>query len=155
MIEKLKAFYAVFTAGQMVANPTSWKKKQITGGLIAGFLGAAVSLSKVFGYDIPLSDEQLLQIGGAVIAVFGLFNGAATVVSTDKLGLQPRPDGQSDHIVQVDSAVLERVSAVSAQHSAALQPERHADAPTRFAGSAAEPEKPLRTFDSNSFTGGG
>ena len=89
MFEKLKGFYAVFTAGQMVANPLAWKKGQMTGGLVAGFLGALIALAKGFGYDLNLTDSQLLQIGGAIVAVFGLFNGAATVVSTNRFGLSP------------------------------------------------------------------
>ena len=91
MLDKLKSLYDVFRAGQAVADPLAWKKGQMTGGLIAGFLGACIATAKAFGYDIPLSDSDLLQIGGAVIAVFGLFNAGATVASTDKFGLPAKP----------------------------------------------------------------
>lgn len=161
MMDKIKAVWAVFKTGEMVANPTAWKKKQVTSGILAAFLSAVVALIKALGYDIPLTDDQLLQIGGAVIAVLGLFNGVATVVSTDKLGLQPRADGKSDTIVQVDSSVLERVPAVPAPAPTPLQPERHAEAGAWLAEPSAEPEKPLRTFDqpaeraNTSFAGGG
>ena len=146
MIDKIKALFAVFKTGEMVANPLAWKKKQITGGLIAGFLGAVVALSKAFGYDIPLDDDQLLQIGGAVIAVFGLFNGAATVVSTTSLGLSPREDGKTDAPVAVDSASVHVMPAVPASAPAALHPSNH----TETGAWIAEPAEPGRT----SFTGG-
>lgn len=92
MWEKLKAFYNVFRAGESVANPEAWKKGQITGGILATFLGAVVAAAKVFGYDLPLTDEQLAQIGGAVLAVFGLFNAGSTAASSDKVGILPKKD---------------------------------------------------------------
>lgn len=101
MFEKLRAFYSVFQAGKVVANPAAWKRGQMTGGLVAGLLGALIAFAKVFGYDIPLSDEQLLQIGGAAVAVFGLFNAGATVATTDKLGL---PGGGTGQVSSGDSA---------------------------------------------------
>jgi hypothetical protein len=94
MFDKIKDIFKVLNTGKMVADPVAWKKGQITGGLVAGFLGALIALAKGFGYVIPLTDDQLLQIGGAVVAVFSLFNAGATVVSTDKLGLSPRPEAE-------------------------------------------------------------
>jgi predicted lipid-binding transport protein (Tim44 family) len=110
MFEKLKDLYAVFRTGEMVANPTAWKKGQMTGGLVAGLLGALVALAKAFGHEIPLTDEQLLQIGGAVVAIFGVFNAGATVVSTDKLGLSTRCDNAA---ATGDSDGAQRVPAES------------------------------------------
>lgn len=152
MIEKLKALYAVFTAGQMVAHPVLWKKRQISAGMLAGLFGAVVALAKTFGYSIPLTDDQLLQIGGACVALLGLFNGGVTVATTDKLGMSARADGRTDAPSPVDSAVLERLPAVSAPAQAALQPERQPEA-----GPA---EQALRTFPAepervnSSFAGG-
>lgn len=162
MIDKIKAIWAVFKTGEMVANPVAWKKKQVTSGILAAFLSAVVALVKVFGYDIPLSDDQLLQIGGTVIAVLGLFNGVATVVSTDKLGLSPRPDGKSDTLVAVDSAVLERVPTLHPERPASLHSDWQVEHDAETDAWLAEPaEQPLRTFDqpagrpNTSFTGGG
>lgn len=89
MWEKLKAFYNVFRAGESVANPQAWKTGQITSGVLAAFLGALVAAAKAFGYELPLTDEQLAQIGGAVLAIFGLFNTGATAASSEKVGLLP------------------------------------------------------------------
>lgn len=90
MFEKLKAFYSVFTAGQAVANPAAWKRGQVTGGAVTGLLAALVALAKVLGYDLPLTNAELVQIGGGVVAIFGLFiNPAITVATTTKLGLPP------------------------------------------------------------------
>jgi hypothetical protein len=85
---KLLAFFKVLRKGSQVANPSAWKTGQITGSVLAGLLGAIVALAKVYGYELPLTDEQLLAIGSAIVAIVGLFiSPAVTVASTEKVGL--------------------------------------------------------------------
>lgn len=87
-MNKLLAAFNVFRKGQVVANPTAWKNGQITGSILAGLLAAVVAGAKTFGYELPVSDDQLLAIGSGIVAVVGLFlNPTATVVSSDKVGL--------------------------------------------------------------------
>lgn len=105
MLNKLKAFYAVFEAGKSVANPAAWKMGQVTGGIVAAFLGACLVAAKVMGYDIPLDNESLVQIGGAIVAVFGLFNAGTTVATTKTLGVRPeavaqQPESQPESTIQ-------------------------------------------------------
>lgn len=92
MLDKLKAIYAVFTVGQSVANPANWKRGQITAAMLASLMGAALSLAKMFGIALPLSDADLLQLGGAVITVYGVCSSGVTVASTDKIGLPALKD---------------------------------------------------------------
>ena len=88
MMKKLLAFFSVLKKGRQVANPAAWKAGQITGSVLAGLLGAVVALAKVYGYELPLNDEQLLAIGSAIVAIVGLFlSPAITVASTEKVGL--------------------------------------------------------------------
>lgn len=93
MFKKIKALIdlpGIFQKGKMVANPEAWKKGQITAGVVAGLLGAIVTTARAFGYDLPLTDDQILTIGSAVVAVAGLFwTPAVTVISTDKIGVKP------------------------------------------------------------------
>ena len=85
---KILAALQVYRKGNAVANPAAWKNGQVTASVVAGLLGALVALAKTFGYSLPLSDDQLLTIGGAIVAIAGLFlNPTATVVSSDKVGL--------------------------------------------------------------------
>ena len=156
MIEKIKALFAVFKTGEMVADPKLWKLGQIGAGALAAFLIAVVSAARMFGYDLHISDEDLLKVAGGVIALLSAFQPIATVVSTDKLGLRPRADGKSDVLVQLDGSALDRpvgpgdspvlayVPALPAQHPAALQPERKP-----------APEAIRSEPSNNSFTGGG
>lgn len=91
MMGKLLAFLAVFRKGRQVANPAAWKAGQITGSVLAGLLGAIVALAKVFNYELPLNDEQLLAIGSAIVAIFGLFiSPAITTATTEKVGLRAK-----------------------------------------------------------------
>lgn len=166
MLDKLKAFYAVFTAGQQVADPVKWKKRQVTSGMLAAFLCAAVALAKTFGYTLPLDDDQLLQISGALLSVLGVFNGAVTVASTTKIGLPAAEpvvefvDEPADEPVAapvpavaarspgvVHRVVVERMPAVPAPAPAALQPVGQPEPAARLA----EPAEPVN----RSFTGGG
>jgi hypothetical protein len=87
-MNKLIALFSVFRKGQEVANPEAWKKGQITGSVIAGLLAALVALAKAFGYELPLSDADILSIGTSIVVIVGLFvNPAITIASTKKIGV--------------------------------------------------------------------
>lgn len=89
-MNKLLAAFQVYKKGSVVTNPTAWKNGQITGSILAGLLGALVALAKAYGYELPVTDDQLVTIGAGIVAVIGLFlNPTATVVSSDKVGVQP------------------------------------------------------------------
>lgn len=91
MFNRIKAIInlpEIFKQGKMVSNPEAWKKGQITAGVLAGFIGAIVTAARAFGYDLPLTDEEILTIGSAVVTVTGLFwTPAVTVATTDKIGI--------------------------------------------------------------------
>lgn len=88
---KLSAFFSipeVLKQGKVVTNPIAWKTGQITVSFLAGFLGLLVGALKLFGVELPITDEQLTLIASSILTVFGLFNPVATVASTDKLGIK-------------------------------------------------------------------
>ena len=87
-MNKLLAALNIFRKGQVVANPTAWKNGQITGSVLAGFFAALIGGAKAFGYNLPVSDDQLLAIGSGIVAIVGLLvNPAVTIASSDKVGL--------------------------------------------------------------------
>lgn len=95
-MNKLLAFFSVLRKGNQVANPTAWKQGQITASVVAGLLGALVSLAKAYGYELPLTDDQLIAIGSAIVAIVGLFiSPALTISTTTKVGLPAEPDAQA------------------------------------------------------------
>ena len=87
-MNKLWALFGVFRKGECCIHATAWKNGQITGSVIAGLLAAIVAAAKTFGYELPISDEQLVTIGGAIVAIVGLFiNPAITTATSSKVGL--------------------------------------------------------------------
>jgi high-affinity Fe2+/Pb2+ permease len=99
---KLFAFLTVLRKGHVVANPAAWKAGQITGSVVAGALAAVVALAKVYGYELPLSDEELLAIGSAIVAIVGLFiSPAVTVASSDKVGLPAESKDRTEKQVRI------------------------------------------------------
>lgn len=76
--------WKVFEAGESVANPTAWKKGQVTANMIGIALAAAVVFAKDFGYDLHLDDNT---IAGLSAGIFALVNWVCTVVSTEKIGV--------------------------------------------------------------------
>ena len=87
-MNKLLALFNVFRKGECCVHPEAWKNGQITGSVLAGLLAAIVAASKAFGFDLPISDEQLVTIGGAIVAIVGLFiNPAITTATSSKVGL--------------------------------------------------------------------
>ncbi len=93
MFSKMKALIdlpKILEQGKTVSNPEAWKRGQITAGVIAGLIGAVVTAARAFGYDLPLTDDQILTIGSAVVTIMGLFwTPTVTVISTDKIGIKP------------------------------------------------------------------
>ena len=80
----------VMKKGQVVANPELWKKGQITSGILVSFLTALLGLAKVFGYDIPLTDDQIAYIASGILSTYGMYNIVATTVSSEKVGIKDK-----------------------------------------------------------------
>jgi hypothetical protein len=87
-MNKLLALLSVYHKGECCVHATAWKNGQITGSIVAGLLAAIIALAKTFGYDLPITDNELLTIGGAIVAIVGLFiNPAITAATSSKVGL--------------------------------------------------------------------
>lgn len=77
--------------GEKVSNPEAWKKGQITAGILAGFLTTLLGVANAFGYEIPITSEQINYIAGGLLSSYGMYNIIATVVSTEKIGFKSNP----------------------------------------------------------------
>jgi len=87
-MNKIAALWNLFRKGESVSNPQAWTTGQVTGSMVGGFLGAGLVVAKLFGYSIPLTDDQLVTIGGAVVAIVGLFvHPAISIVTSTAAGL--------------------------------------------------------------------
>lgn len=83
-MEKLVALWGLFRKGEVVADPALWKQRQITVTLLAPLLGALAATLRSFGFDLGLSDSDLVALAGGVIVAA---NVVLTVVTSDKVGL--------------------------------------------------------------------
>jgi hypothetical protein len=84
MLEKMKAVWAVFQAGQAVADKQKWRTHQISANAIAAFLFAIVSLAKACGYDLGIDMQTCADIS---IGLLALANVGFTVATSKGHGL--------------------------------------------------------------------
>ena len=134
----LGALWDIFKAGKMVKDAVALKDKQKFAAAFTTVAGLALGYAKVKGYDLPISNEDLVSLGAAAGVFFGLFNTYATVASTDKVGLlsNKQPDRASESPV---SAVVEN------EQPAPVQPEHKPLA--RVAGELIDSDNPLAGLD--------
>ena len=96
MMRKVRALWALMQAGRRVGNPATWKRRQIGVDAVHGLLWAAATVWAVYtGQEVPVTGEALdgisLALVTAVPAVVELYNIISTVVTTNKIGLPPKP----------------------------------------------------------------
>jgi hypothetical protein len=93
MLSKLKAALKVLQRGQEVADPATWKNRQLGVTAVTALLVAIAAASSAFGVDLGVTDAQIESavIGGA--SVVGLvFNVWATLATSKKVGLPAKPE---------------------------------------------------------------
>lgn len=59
--------------GQALAKADTWSNVVNAKLAIVTILGFALTVAKTFGYDLPISDEQISQLGGALASIGGTF----------------------------------------------------------------------------------
>lgn len=91
-MQKITAIWALFRQGQSVADPKLWKERQITATTLGGVFLAAVHVLQAFGVNVPLDTEAATALAGGVVVLVNL---VLTLVTTDKVGLPPKPEADS------------------------------------------------------------
>lgn len=82
-------FFQALQAGKELANAQTWKDAQQLANSLTAVIAAAVGIAAFTGHPIPLTGEQISSLVNGVLVVLGLFNWAATAVSTKRVGLLP------------------------------------------------------------------
>lgn len=148
----VSAIIAAFKYGSMVANPQTWKRAQVSVSAVVGLLSAAYVLADTMGW-VPtgVTNEMVIAIGKnlaevvfGVIAILAAANGAATVVSTEKIGVGPRPGMPEPRVpAELPESVSEPVppGAVGASQPDIWNTGRPAES-GRVAGRPADPRGP-------------
>jgi hypothetical protein len=91
-MNKVTAIFSVpdvLKQGKMVANPVAWKTGQITASVLSALLITVLNMGRVFGYELPVTDEQINIISAGVVTLVSLFIvPITTVASTEKIGVR-------------------------------------------------------------------
>lgn len=92
IIAKLQAAWEVMKRGREVFDPVKWKLRQITYVHVAAFISSALLLSRNFGYDINLSQEEVNGIATTIMVIASVFNHFTTVATTPEINVLGRKD---------------------------------------------------------------
>lgn len=82
-------FFTALQAGKELANAETWKNAQLRASKLAMLFGALLPIAQAFGLLGGVTQSEMLTVASAIAIVGGLLNGAATVVSTKRIGLPP------------------------------------------------------------------
>ncbi len=83
MLKLIKALQA----GQELKDPAKWKKGQNLTNAVAAVLAGLIAVLKFGGIEIPVTDEQLVEMSSIVAAILAVVNGYITTASTQKIGV--------------------------------------------------------------------
>ena len=97
-MEKLLALFALLRKGGEVTDVEKWKKHQIDANILGGVLLALVAVAKAFGYELPVTDDVALSIGGGIVAAVNVI---LTAITSKRAGLLPAKAG--DEAGQTDT----------------------------------------------------
>ncbi|MCL2829442.1 MAG: hypothetical protein FWD77_01740 [Betaproteobacteria bacterium] len=86
MLQKILALFALFRAGNEVADPAKWKSHQITANLLGGVIIAAANVAAVFGHVLPIDQDAANVLAAGVLAVV---NVVLTLITSARIGLPP------------------------------------------------------------------
>jgi hypothetical protein len=93
MIARLHGALVVLQKGHVVANPATWKNRQIAVTAVSALIAALVALAEAFGYGIPIDRESLDGLAAGLVTVVLLFNAWGTAATSEKVGL---PGGERE-----------------------------------------------------------
>lgn len=89
MINEYKALFDVFQKGKEVKNAAAVKNYHLMGSALAGLLGSALVIAQASGYYIPISKEDIAQVGVGIASLWEFGSVILTVISSKKVGLPP------------------------------------------------------------------
>ncbi len=73
-------------AGHELSNPAAWKKGQNLTNSVAAVVAGVIALLKIFGVEIPVTDEVIVEVASIIAAILALTNRYITTASSKKMG---------------------------------------------------------------------
>lgn len=79
--------FKAMQAGKEIKDPAKWKNYQNIGNQFTVLLTFLVTVLRILGVDIGLTDEQLVTAGAALGILFGIANSVLTAITTKKISI--------------------------------------------------------------------
>lgn len=73
-------------AGKELADPATWKNRQVTVNLLVILLSAVAGLARLLGW-VDISDAVLQEVAVIIATILGLVNVYLTLATSKKVGL--------------------------------------------------------------------
>lgn len=89
-------FWEALQAGKEISNAKAWKNAQLITNKVAVIGSALLGAARLFGYDFGFTDAQMLSLATVIGGLVGVFNGAATAISSAKVGVRRVPHSGTD-----------------------------------------------------------
>jgi hypothetical protein len=80
-------FFEALKAGKELANAATWKNAQMLASALAAVIGFSLLAGKLFGLNIPITDEQIISFSGGIAAIACTLNAVVTAATSKKVGL--------------------------------------------------------------------
>jgi hypothetical protein len=92
-MQKLISAIRVFRHGASVADPATWKSRQVALNAVLGLVSAAAILASAMGWiPEPVQEETIIQFSeGLVLAVLAIINILGTWATSNKVGVGRKP----------------------------------------------------------------
>lgn len=83
----LTTIWKALQAGKMIDKPAKWKNIQNTTNALVALLSLMVIGLKFAGIELPLTDEQIVEIAGSIAVILGIANQVVTTITTKKVSI--------------------------------------------------------------------
>ena len=81
--------FSTLRQGKKLANPGFWANSAAATSALAGLAWAGVQVSGALGYALPLTQDQISVLAGAVVAIVGVVAPIVHVAANPAAGLPP------------------------------------------------------------------
>lgn len=86
-MSKLITIWRALQLGKQIDHPSKWKNVQNTTNALVAILSFVIMLLKIMGFDLPMTDEEIVVVAGGIAAVLGVANSVITVITTKKISI--------------------------------------------------------------------
>lgn len=97
MIDKIRAAFGVLQQGRMIADPATWKRRDLAVSGLAALFASLYAAARTLGFDFPIERADLDALAAGIAAAVWMYHGWSTAATSDKVGLPHNRPPDSDH----------------------------------------------------------